>query len=187
MPPAAKLSIVVIRKGSRRLPPRLFYRYRTPGHYALTLEARARSVRATLRYTPFPREVEKASESTLFEPHVEEPRVFAARVGGREVGWLEIGFERWNRRVRVWELLVDEGHRGRGIGRALMGKAEEVARRLGARMIILETQSCNVPAILFYRALGFEIVGFDATCYGNDDVVRGEVRIEMGRFLDAGN
>jgi ribosomal protein S18 acetylase RimI-like enzyme len=180
---AAKgLAIVPLAKGAGA-PARLVYRYRTPGHYALRLEPRARSFRATLRYRAFPRPIAKAFTSDLFAPHVPEARAFAARLLGEDVGWIEVGYERWNRRLRVWELLVDAAHRGHGVGAALMGKATEVARRLGARMIVLETQSCNVPAIGFYRALGFEIIGFDASCYRDDDVARGEVRLEMGLSL----
>ena len=97
------------------------------------------------------------------------------------MGWIEVGFERWSGRLRVHELLVAEGHRGRGIGAALLARAAAVARARGARLVILETQSCNVPAIRFYRAHGFELVGFDATCYSNEDAARGEVRLELAR------
>lgn len=53
----------------------------------------------------------------------------------------------------------------------------------GARMAILETQTCNVNAINFYRKHGFELIVFDLYSYSNDDPERHEVRIEMGRKL----
>ena len=53
----------------------------------------------------------------------------------------------------------------------------------GARMAVLETQSCNENAIAFYRKNGFEIIGFDLYAYSNTDPERHEVRLEMGKKL----
>ncbi len=50
-------------------------------------------------------------------------------------------------------------------------------------MLVLETQSCNAPAIDFYVKNGFILIGFDSTAYSNEDVVKKEVRIEMGLAL----
>lgn len=51
----------------------------------------------------------------------------------------------------------------------------------GARMTVLETQTCNENAIAFYRRSGFEIIGFDLYSYSNEDPKRYEVRIELGK------
>lgn len=48
-------------------------------------------------------------------------------------------------------------------------------------MLVLETQSCNVSAIAFYLKHGFELMGLDTAAYSNEDVERGEVRLEFGR------
>ena len=60
---------------------------------------------------------------------------------------------------------------------------KEQAKRQGRRAIILETQSCNVGAIAFYRSQGFELIGYDACCYTNIDVERHEIRFDFGYFL----
>ncbi|MEI3063517.1 MAG: hypothetical protein V8S99_01700 [Oscillospiraceae bacterium] len=57
------------------------------------------------------------------------------------------------------------------------------AAAFGARMIVLETQSCNEAAIAFYRKNGFSVIGFDLYAYSNTDPERHEVRIEMGKKL----
>ena len=57
------------------------------------------------------------------------------------------------------------------------------AKAAGARMIVLETQTCNENAIAFYRKNGFDIIGFDLYAYSNTDVERHEIRIEMGKKL----
>ena len=59
---------------------------------------------------------------------------------------------------------------------------EAVSRK--ARMIVLETQSCNVNAVDFYRHEGLSLIGFDRICYSNRDIVRNEVRLEMGIPFD---
>ena len=64
-----------------------------------------------------------------------------------------------------------------------MAAMEQMAKSLGARMIVLETQSCNENAIAFYKRNGFAIIGFDLYSYSNTDPERHEVRIEMGKKL----
>lgn len=49
-------------------------------------------------------------------------------------------------------------------------------------MIILETQTCNVNAIDFYRRNGFVLAGVLLADYSNNDPGRGEVRLEMGYY-----
>ena len=64
-----------------------------------------------------------------------------------------------------------------------MNRITETAESTSARMIVLETQSCNESAIAFYRKNGFSIIGFDLYAYSNNDPERHEVRIEMGKKL----
>ena len=57
------------------------------------------------------------------------------------------------------------------------------AKESGARMVVLETQTCNENAIAFYKKNGFDIIGFDLYSYSNDDPEKHEIRIEMGKKL----
>jgi ribosomal protein S18 acetylase RimI-like enzyme len=91
-----------------------------------------------------------------------------------------VGYEKWNSRMRVWEFLVKEEVRRKGIGKMLMGLAVKTAKERGARMLVLETQSCNVPAITFYLRQNFNLIGFDSTAYSNEDIEKKEVRLEFG-------
>ncbi len=90
--------------------------------------------------------------------------------------------EDWSNRLMVTELWVHEKLRRKGIGHALMEIAKQQANLEHRRAIILETQSCNVPAISFYLKEGFELIGFDSCCYSNNDIDRKEVRLDMGYF-----
>lgn len=133
-----------------------------------------------LTLKPLEKMWEKCSESKLFGEYVEEPRAFGAELDGEQVGWIEVGYERWNNRMRVWEFLVREEFRRKGIGTLLMNHAVKLAKEKGARMLVLETQSCDVPAIGFYLRFGFELIGFDAAAYSNEDIAKKEVRLEFG-------
>ncbi|HEY3416261.1 MAG TPA: GNAT family N-acetyltransferase, partial [Armatimonadota bacterium] len=55
----------------------------------------------------------------------------------------------------VSDLYVDPAYRGRGIGKALLQRAEAYGRTLGAPRIELATHAGN-PALAFYRQLGFD-------------------------------
>lgn len=127
--------------------------------------------------------VRKAFESELFEGWLSSPSAFAAKAGtggnGSDLGFIEVDREDWHNRMRVVELLVLEPYRGRGIGKALLDAAKSLAAQEGYREVVLETQSCNAPAIGFYLSQGFSIVGIDLSCYTDSDLERGEVRLEM--------
>ncbi len=174
-----EVAIVELEKGDRPSV-RLQYRYTTNSHYAVRITGDASSWSVLLVLKKLPRTIEKQFEGHLFEEFVDEPRVFVAEVSGKRVGWLETGYQEWNNLVRIWQLLVEEGYRGRGVGSRLMETAIKVAKERSARMLVLETQSCNIPAIDFYLRLGFDLIGVDSVSYSNEDVERGEVRLEFG-------
>jgi ribosomal protein S18 acetylase RimI-like enzyme len=79
--------------------------------------------------------------------------------------------------------LVEEEFRRRGIGTLLMKHAVKVAEEKKARMLVLETQTCDVPAINFYLKFGYELIGFDTAAYSNEDIEKKEVRLELGLKL----
>ena len=176
------MELVELKKGGEPHA-KLVYQFKTRQHYALNLKREEKGWTAQLELKPLPQELEKRCESELFQWMVLEPRAFAAVEDGKEVGWIEIDLNAFKDRTRVWEFLVLKEYQRRGIGTALMRKAEEVAREAGSRMLVLEMQSCNVGAMAFYLGYGFDLVGFDRTAYSNEDVQRGEIRIELGKLL----
>jgi ribosomal protein S18 acetylase RimI-like enzyme len=157
--------------------------YLTSQYYDVLICGESRGWRIKLALKPLGRVLEKEYKGRLFEDHVEEARVFVAMLGEKRIDWIELGYDRWNNRMRVWEFLVDEGFRRKRIGSLLMNHAVKIARERGARMLVLETQTCDVPAIKFYLKFGFELNGFDVAAYSNEDVKRKEVRLEFGLKL----
>jgi ribosomal protein S18 acetylase RimI-like enzyme len=158
-------------------------KYSSSGYYDVVVRREGLCWRIELVFKRFDEALVKVYRGRFFEDHVEEPRVFAAVLNGKRIGWIELGYQRWNNRTRVWEFLVDEEHRGKGIGTLLMSHAVKVAKEEGARMLVLETQTNNAGAIGFYLKYGFELVGFDLAAYSNEDVEKKEVRLELGLRL----
>ena len=103
---------------------------------------------------------------------------------GNLVGFLELDFEDWNSRVRITQLLVDESLRRKGYGKMLMDFAKDIAKDRDYRMLILETQSRNTPAIDFYLSQGFVFSGTNLHFYSNDDISEDEVMLELAYFID---
>ena len=92
--------------------------------------------------------------------------------------------QEWNQTLWVWEFHVAEAYRGQGIGRNLMDQLARLATEAGLRAIICETQNTNVPAIRFYRAVGFGVEGVDVSYYTNEDMLPGHtVAVFMKRRL----
>jgi GNAT superfamily N-acetyltransferase len=158
-------------------------RYSTSHYYDISVRGGLGFWKIDLTLKPLGKTLEKDYRGRLFEDHVEEPRVFAAVQGNMQVGWVELGYNRWNNRMRVWEFLVEEEFRRKGIGTRLMKHAVKIAKEKGARMLVLETQTCDVPAISFYLKFGFDLIGFDTAAYSNEDVEKMEVRLELGLRL----
>ena len=155
-------------------------RYSTSTYYDLSVRRESGGWRIELTLKPLESTLEKNYQGKLFEDHVEEPRAFAAVLENRRVGWIELGYDKWNNRMRIWEFLVEEEFRRRGIGTLLMKHAVKAAEEKKARMLVLETQTCDVPAINFYLKFGYELIGFDTAAYSNEDIEKKEVRLELG-------
>lgn len=123
----------------------------------------------------------------LYQDHWEKAEAFGIveeKDGQKELlACIEICPEEWSNRLMVTELWVADHLQRQGVGTRLMNLAKEQAKLQGRRAIILETQSCNVRAIAFYRSQGFELIGYDSCCYTNIDVERREIRFNFGYFL----
>lgn len=139
-------------------------------------DARRSDVPAMLAiYAPF---VEHTAVS--FEYNVPTEAEFARRLeehqaafpwlvceeNGRVMGYAYAGraFERaaygWNAEISCY--LAPE-LRGRGVGRRLYARIEEILTRLGYYKLFAVVTSANAPSVAFHHALGFR----DAACFRN--------------------
>jgi ribosomal protein S18 acetylase RimI-like enzyme len=85
--------------------------------------------------------------------------VFLAYLDGQAVGIATcfVGFSTFAARtlINVHDLAVLPGHRGRGVGRALLAAVEQAARARGCVKVTLEVQENNRRARRVYEAAGF--------------------------------
>jgi ribosomal protein S18 acetylase RimI-like enzyme len=82
-----------------------------------------------------------------------------AVVGRRAVGWTCVNLPGGDRPDSAWVnmLVVDEGQRGKGYGRAIMLAAEAELVRLGVPRLGLTVFGDNISAMHLYEGLGFRM------------------------------
>ena len=91
------------------------------------------------------------SRKVDFQPEL----FFVAEEGDRVVGTVMAGYE--GHRGWVNYLAVSPSFQRHGLGRELMGLAEEKLRALGCPKINLQVRSSNQGVIDFYKELGFQV------------------------------
>ena len=88
-----------------------------------------------------------------------EHAVFVAERGGEGViGWGHVYIHRgveMDGRAELAGLVVDEGHRGAGVGQTLMQAVESWARQRGSPSVSLRSNVIRERAHAFYRRLGY--------------------------------
>ena len=154
--------------------------YDTTGYY----EIEKKDFGFAVSYQKFYCVEKRCFDDTMFAPWLENPIAYGAFINNSLVGYIEGFHEKWNNRFRISNICVfNKQYRNLNIGHCLILKMEAIAKEINARMIVLETQSCNENAIAFYQKNGFEMIGFDLYSYSNDDPNKKVVRIEMGKKI----
>jgi GNAT superfamily N-acetyltransferase len=86
--------------------------------------------------------------------------VMVAENGGAVVAWIDLHIEHSiaaGKTVQIAGLVVDENHRGSGVGRLLMRHAEEWARSNGCSSVRLRSNIIRSQAHQFYEKLGYKV------------------------------
>ena len=84
----------------------------------------------------------------------------AEDAAGRVLGWAHVfsaPFIESGPNAELGGLVVDEGARGHGVGRALVARVESWARERGLRELCLRSNVIRTEAPGFYQGLGFTI------------------------------
>lgn len=106
--------------------------------------------------------VEKTPETLAAEITARGPAFLVAETAGTLHGFASYGAFRSGPGYALTAehtVILAEGARGRGIGRALMTRLEEAARRSGLHALIGAVSGANPDAIAFHEAIGFARVG----------------------------
>jgi len=84
---------------------------------------------------------------------------------GRIVGLLEVEPCTWRATGWIWNILIDKGYRGGGLGRQFIHRAVAWAKKHHLQALVAETQTNNVNACRFYAHMGFVAGGIDDHYY----------------------
>jgi ribosomal protein S18 acetylase RimI-like enzyme len=98
------------------------------------------------------------------EPSLRLCTTFISRAGDDLVGRIDVG-RHWTGFASIDDLVVAPAHRGRGVGSALVRRAQQWAVASGLAGLRAETQDVNVAACSLYARLGFCLSGFDIDLY----------------------
>ena len=156
----------------------LDFKYKTKFYYDVVVDSNE-IFSLKLVKKEFDQELNKKFTSKLYEDYLEEASAYSLINDGEIVGYLEVDKESWNNRLRITNILVVDKFRRKTYGNHLINRAKEIAIDGGFREIVLETQTCNYKEIEFYLKNGFKVNGIDLSCYGNRDVEKREVRLEL--------
>ncbi len=83
--------------------------------------------------------------------------IWVAEVGGQVAGLA--GLIRDGAQAELEPLVVGEDFRGRGIGRRLTEVVVAAARESGVRILTVRPTARNEPAVRFFHAAGFDLLG----------------------------
>lgn len=90
---------------------------------------------------------------------------FGAFENDELIGWAICDFREWNNSLFIENILIDEKYRGQSIGKLFIKNINRKARELQCRLVELETQNTNYPAIKFYQNAGFRFTGINTKLY----------------------
>jgi GNAT superfamily N-acetyltransferase len=88
----------------------------------------------------------------------DDQRFFVADIGNRVTGWVHVVLVEYvdaEAFALIGGLVVDSDHRRSGVGRALMGRAEDWARERGCSMVRLSSTVARTAAHRFYENIGY--------------------------------
>jgi ribosomal protein S18 acetylase RimI-like enzyme len=134
---------------------------------------------ATLKNLPCIIALEKRNGQTLNEDlralfKVKNPnekyRFFVAEDDGKIVGYSRVHLYRWNNSAFIISLLVDAGHRRKGIGTRLLKAMEDFSKENKARVLMLDASPDNAPTLQLYFKNGFRICGFNDKIYRDEKI-----------------
>jgi L-amino acid N-acyltransferase len=114
----------------------------------------------TATFDTEPKSIEE--RTTWLRSHDETHPIFVAEFDGKVIGWASL--TRWSDRkaydrTAETSFYVKSEHRGRGIGRKLMEKTLEEARRLNLHTLIARVADGSDESFHLHKSSGFVLIG----------------------------
>lgn len=170
--------------------PAIVFGYQTNETYELVYEEGETATAVGLRLQPLPQLFTKRfpplqpSDLAQYETIAAQGFSFGLFDHDMLLGVALAEHQVWNNSLWVWEFHIAAGYHGQGWGRLLMTRLIAQAQTTGIRVVVCETQNSNVPAIRFYRRLGFRVEGIDISYYDDEKTgPNSEVAVFMKRRI----
>jgi ribosomal protein S18 acetylase RimI-like enzyme len=128
---------------------------------------------AMFREVRLPRSISVAyprNPFALSDDWTKRSMIYTALFDRNVVGYVSLLERGMDSTVSVTDLVVNAASRRQGVGSALLASAQDWAAGRSLRLIILEMQSKNLPAIRFSQKFGYEFCGYNDHYYLTQDV-----------------
>lgn len=101
--------------------------------------------------------IDEATAMEDFKGHLSSKtsKVFVALLDGKIIGVVTFYWQTWNMIGRIGVIGVLSEARGKGVGKKLVERCRDFAKKMGIRKIYVDTSVDNVAAQIFYIKCGF--------------------------------
>jgi len=102
---------------------------------------------------------------SYFQEIIDQGHSFGVYKSNKLIGFALLSFYAWNNSMWIENIRISEAYHGMGIGQTVIDHIIQYGKNKKARILGLETQSTNYPAIKFYEKCGFDVSGIDFARY----------------------
>jgi ribosomal protein S18 acetylase RimI-like enzyme len=95
--------------------------------------------------------------AAALDAYIEDGRVLVALDGDEVIGHLQLAATGREGEAEVKNMAVSPARQGRGVGRALVTRALELARAEARSRVVVATAAADIGNLRFYQRLGFRM------------------------------
>ncbi|MEA2132175.1 MAG: hypothetical protein QOC68_84 [Solirubrobacteraceae bacterium] len=115
---------------------------------------------------------------TALDSYLGHGRVLVAVEGGQTVGHLQLTETAGPGEAEIKNMAVLASHRRRGVGRALIARAIELAREESRHTLLVATAAADVGNLRFYQQVGFRMRSIERDAFTPATGYPHEIRID---------
>ena len=87
--------------------------------------------------------------------NVKSSKILIQKYNGKEIGFAEL--KKYKDVGIIFYIGIIPEYRGKGLGKEMIKKAEEIFREKNVKIVIASTKSSNIPAIRMFKSLNYTI------------------------------